>query len=251
MRMSALEITATDTEAPPAPAGAPGGAAARHDAALLAELLDTLRHDVRTRFVTLDIKIDGGVAHIHGEVENSATRSAVSRLARRVEGIHAVWDFIRLPGQRLEVVDIGCGGTKQVPWAIGIDHCAQPGVDIVTDLERPLPLTDASVDHVLAIHVVEHITNFLELMDDIHRVLRPSGTLHVMAPDWRAVTAIADPTHRRYLAAQTFKYFCEPHGCRLWGPLKVAGDGQTVFADLRPLRDGGPAPVAGVARWLV
>lgn len=219
------------------------------DLALRSELLDALKHDVRTRRVTLDIVVDGGVAHMHGEVPNDALRTIVARLTRRIDGIYAVWDFVTIPGQQLRVLDVGCGSNKQVPEAIGIDICRHAEVDIVADLEHGIPLPDAYADHILAIHVIEHLDNLLGLMDEMHRVLRPGGTLHVMTPDRRAVNAIADPTHRRYIDVQTFKYFCEPHGHRLWEPLKVTSDGTTVFADLRPSHAAAQKAAPGLARW--
>jgi hypothetical protein len=83
-------------------------------------------------------------------------------------------------------------------------------------------------------------------MNELHRVLADDGVLHVLSPHWQSVTAVADPTHVKYLDVQTFKWFCGPHGgAEVWHPLHAGYDGASVFADLRPMRRGEPLPRAG------
>src|SRR5579863_3191375 len=48
-------------------------------------------------------------------------------------------------------VDIGCG-TESRPGFIGIDRFPLPGVSVVCDLEKGIPLADGSVDYLLASH---------------------------------------------------------------------------------------------------
>jgi predicted SAM-dependent methyltransferase len=96
---------------------------------------------------------------------------------------------------------------------------------------------------VFAVHVLEHLVDFLPLVDECHRVLRPDGVLHVISPWWRYVNAVADPTHVRYLDVQTFKGICDRgDGSPRWYPLHAACDGASVFADLAPLGPGDPGP---------
>ena len=60
-----------------------------------------------------------------------------------------------------------------------------PGVDLVADISKPLPLDDGSADLVYASHVLEHFPHgqTLELLRDWRRVLRPGGQLLVAVPD--------------------------------------------------------------------
>ena len=220
------------------------------DATLTAELRDTLAHDPRAAGLELDVTVRGGVAHVAGEVDSEDRRSLLRALLRRQAGVFAVWDRLTLAGRPLDVLDIGCGDTKQVPGAIGLDGEAGPGVDCVADLETPLPFADDRFDNIFAVHVLEHIRDLLGLMRELHRILRPTGVLHVLAPHWREINAVADPTHCRYIDVQTFKHFCRAKpGVLPWRPLATASADGDVFADMQPIKDGPPASSDVLARW--
>lgn len=207
---------------------------ARRDRALREEIEDLLRHDCRTHGAHVTVQVRGGVAHLRN-ANDALPKHLVRRLITRLRGINGVWDTD--PG--LRVVDIGCGGNKQQAHALGVDRHPHAGVDVVTDLERGLPFATSSVDRVFAVHFLEHVRGLIELMNEIHRVLKPDGVLHVIVPHCDFVNAIADPTHVRFFHAQTFKFFCRPYpGARLFRPLAIASTHDNVFADLQPLPEG-------------
>ena len=220
------------------------------DETLSEELHDLIAHDQRTAHLRLSIRVDGRVAHIEGKVDSEEERQRIQRLLRRQGSLYAVWDLLSLPDQQLTVADIGCGSQKQIPSACGIDRISYPGVDVVTDLEAPLPFGDDTFDHIFAVHVLEHIANLIGLMRELYRILRPTGVLHVLVPNWRHVNAVADPTHIRFMDTQTFKYFCQPRlGILPWQPLIITASDDTVFADLQPLKDGSTPADSQIARW--
>ena len=240
--MREQEAPRSDSHAPPGPR--------RRDEAIAAELRDTLAHDPRAAGLELDVSVRGGVAHVVGEVDSEARRQLVRRLLRRQAGLFAVWDRIGLPGQGPQVLDVGCGGGTQVPGAIGLDREAGPGIDCVADLEGHLPFADDRFDNIFAVHVLEHIRDLLGLMRELHRILRPTGILHVLAPHWRLVNAVADPTHCRFMDVQTFKYFClKKPGVLPWRPLSTGTAEDGVFADMQPVKDGRAASGDELARW--
>lgn len=220
------------------------------DERIAAELRDTLAHDPRTAAIQLDLGVRGGVAHVAGLVDTEAQRGFLRRFMRRQAGLHGVWDRLGIAGESPAVLDIGCGGTKQWPGAIGLDSEPGPGVDCVADLEARLPFADDSFDNVFAVHVLEHIRDLLGLMRELHRIVRPSGVLHVLSPHWRFVNAVADPTHCRYMDVQTMKYFCGAKaGVLPWRPLMTGAAEDNIFADMQPVKGG---PLAGpdeLARW--
>jgi SAM-dependent methyltransferase len=133
---------------------------------------------------------------------------------------------------------------------VGVDQFAQPGVDVVANVDEGLPFDTASLDHVFAVHVLEHVGDMVAVMAELHRVLRPSGLLHALCPHWRHVNAAADPTHVRGIDPLTFRWFCQPARSDVppWRPLSVSADIDTVYADLQPLSEGG-APHNELARW--
>lgn len=205
---------------------------------------DQAAHDGRLRDLAVRVRFDRGVAHLTGEVADAAQLRLVRELVGRLAGVFGVWGRVRVAGREPVVVDLGCGGTKQYPQNLGLDIYPARGVDAVADLSGSLPLADDSVDVLFAVHILEHLIDFLPLVDECHRVLRPGGVLHVMSPWWGHVNAVADPTHVRLLDVQTVKGIClqRPPGTPRWHPLHVGCDGASIFADLTPLGADDPAP---------
>ncbi|MEV4710681.1 methyltransferase domain-containing protein [Micromonospora sp. NPDC049374] len=207
--------------------------------------LDQVRHDERLRPLGVEVRFDRGVAHLTGEVDEPAQLRLVREQVGRLAGVFGVWCRVRVGGRHPVVVDLGCGATKQWPGNLGLDIFPAPGVDAVADLSGSLPLADDSVDVLFAVHILEHLIDFLPLLDECHRVLRPGGVLHVMSPWWGHVNAVADPTHVRLLDVQTIKGICvmRPPGTPRWHPLHAGSDGASIFADLTPLGpdDDGPS----------
>ena len=213
---------------------------------------DQARHDDRLRDLAVEVRFDRGVAHLTGEVGGPDDLRLVRDRVGRLAGVLAVWCRVRVGGRDPVVVDLGCGATKQWPGNLGLDIFPASGVDAVADLSTTLPLADDSVDVLFAVHILEHLIDFLPLVDEAHRVLRPGGVLHVMSPWWGHVNAVADPTHVRLLDVQTIKGICvqRPPGTPRWYPLHAGCDGASIFADLTPLppNSDGPSP-AHLARF--
>jgi len=204
---------------------------------------DLRKHDDRLREVGVDVRFDRGVAHLTGKVAGRADLRLVRRLVGGLDGVLAVWSRVSVDGREPVVLDLGCGETKQYAGNLGLDLRPAPGVDAVADLSRPLPVAANSVDTILAVHVLEHLIDYLALVDDCHRVLRPDGTLHLMSPWWGHVNAVADPTHVRLLDVQTIKGICQRRsGAPRWYPLHAGCDGATVFADLARVGPDDPDP---------
>jgi SAM-dependent methyltransferase len=60
--------------------------------------------------------------------------------------------------------------------------------------ETELPLSDGSLDRVLAIHLLEEADSALDTLREIWRVLAPGGTVMLVAPNRRGVWARSDAT---------------------------------------------------------
>jgi SAM-dependent methyltransferase len=200
-------------------------------------------HDERVRGLEVTAQVDGGVVHLRGQVDRSDQLDTVRQLVGRLGGVHAVWDRVRVGGRDPVVLDLGCGDQRQYPTNIGVDRRHTPSVATVADVARPLPFRDGSADQIFAVHVLEHLIDFLPLVAECHRVLRPGGVLHVLSPWWKHVNAVADPTHVRLLDTQTFKGICWGPDRPAWHPLHVGRDESTIFADLTPATpDDAPDP---------
>ena len=110
----------------------------------------------------------------------------------------------------MKVLDLGCGWDKYVlegAKVIGIDNRALPSVDIIHDLEEPLPFKDDEFDLVVASHVFEHIRNLIPLMSEVHRILKPDGMLKAWMPYCASKDGFGWVTHIRGFSLSTMREF--------------------------------------------
>jgi len=106
-------------------------------------------------------------------------------------------------------LDMGCGSNKQEGY-IGLDIRPLPNVEIVHDVELvPYPLPDECCIQILASHLVEHICpkNFVDVMNEWWRLLKPNGQLLISAPYGRSFGFYQDPTHCNPCNEATWAYF--------------------------------------------
>lgn len=126
-------------------------------------------------------------------------------------------------------LDLGCGAIPRNPFAAKILYGAdfsefgsrlQDGIHFVSvDLTRSLPFEADSFSSISAYDVLEHIPRwerlpddsiifpFVNLMQEIHRVLRPNGIFYAVTPGYPSKAAFQDPTHINYITVETLAYF--------------------------------------------
>lgn len=117
-------------------------------------------------------------------------------------------------------LDIGCGASKHDGF-VGIDMMDLPGVDIVHDLEEtPWPLPNECAISAVASHILEHINPhkgvFINVMDEIWRVLKPHGQLAFVVPYAGTHGYYQDPTHVNPINESTMMYFDPLHPSGLY-----------------------------------
>jgi SAM-dependent methyltransferase len=93
--------------------------------------------------------------------------------------------------ENARVLDVGAGGRRVVPGVIAIDAVPAPGVDVVGDIHC-MPLETGSFDCVVCTGTLEHVQNPQQAVEEIYRVLRPSGVVHIDVPFIQGYHA--DPT---------------------------------------------------------
>jgi SAM-dependent methyltransferase len=118
-------------------------------------------------------------------------------------------------------LDVGCGGSKTCPDAIGVDlvsggtagsHGGQAGVRSKADVTASgdyMPMfPDGEMDYVIARHNLEHYKDCVKALLEWIRVLRPGGVLAVATPDHDWVDTInIDPTHRHVFTMDSLQRF--------------------------------------------
>ena len=101
-------------------------------------------------------------------------------------------------------------GKKPRPGFYSVDHLPLPGVDIVADLNAPLDgLPDDCVEEIYSRHTLEHVTQFLPLLAEIHRVARTGARIELVVPHFSNPHGYSDPTHVRFFGLYSLFYFCD------------------------------------------
>lgn len=131
-------------------------------------------------------------------------------------------------------LDLGCGTNPQNPYGkeklFGVDIrddaqeiLAKRGITIkkANLIFDPIPFDDNYFSSVSAIDFLEHIPRqmckgssnevvypFINLMNEIWRVLTPGGRLLAITPAFPSPAAFTDPTHVNFITKNTHEYFC-------------------------------------------
>ena len=126
-------------------------------------------------------------------------------------------------------LDLGCGNVPRNPYArdelYGVDLSGGEAgfirrANLVT---QRIPFEDNSFESASAYDFLEHVPRvfpsadgtgtrfpFIELMNEIWRVLKPDGLLYAVTPIFPSKGAFMDPTHVNIMTEHTHTYFVQP-----------------------------------------
>lgn len=134
-------------------------------------------------------------------------------------------DMVRSYIEGDAVYDIGCGDTKTVPHAIGldiVDHGDPMGgvmgrnskADIVCDVFNDLPINDAST--IIARHILEHTFDPIKALQTWKKALKPhTGRLIICVPDEAKGAMIPlNPEHKAAFTKDSLKRIAEIVGLK-------------------------------------
>lgn len=114
-----------------------------------------------------------------------------------------------------KLLDVGCGtgwladhfsdytGVDGSPAAVAAGAGRGRSV-LLADVARPLPFADASFDGVVLKDLLEHVTDPVGVVAEVHRVLRPGGRVFASSPDAQK-WVWDDYTHRRPFTRKSFR----------------------------------------------
>jgi SAM-dependent methyltransferase len=120
-------------------------------------------------------------------------------------------------------LDLGCGTNPRNPFNADEMY----GIDVRDDLDKnirkadlviePIPFDTEMFDYVTAYDFLEHIPRliyapdrrypFVELMNEIYRVLKVGGTFHSQTPAYPHGPVFRDPTHVNFITDETFPLY--------------------------------------------
>jgi len=108
-------------------------------------------------------------------------------------------------------LDIGCGRNK-VGGAVGVDISKNSDADVICDIEKSLPFKDSIFDEIYCNQLIEHVSDLIKLMEEIHRVGKENTAMvFINAPYYASFDAFSNPDHKRYITECTFDMFTEGH----------------------------------------
>jgi len=136
-------------------------------------------------------------------------------------------------------LDIGCGCYPRNPYnqseIYGVDIISPTKIDnnviynICNAATESLPFPDSFFDSISAYDFLEHVPRvqlegnnsrfpFIDLMNEIHRTLKPDGKFLALTPAFPKKSAFTDPTHINIITDKTHKYFTYPDNwARMYG----------------------------------
>ena len=101
---------------------------------------------------------------------------------------------------------MGCGRQRHAN-SIGIDINLASSADVIGDLNCvPYPFAANTFDEIWCDSILEHLTDVMAVMKEIHRIARPAAKVTIITPHYTSVDAYTDPTHKHFFSTRSFDY---------------------------------------------
>ena len=95
-------------------------------------------------------------------------------------------------------LNIGCGRDIREGY-INIDKVKLKGVNKVMNIDTyPYPFKNNSIDEVVMFHIIEHAKNYERCFNEIKRILKPNGVLHIKVPHFTAAGSNSEFHNTRF-----------------------------------------------------
>ncbi|WP_207387744.1 methyltransferase domain-containing protein [Chlorobium sp. N1] len=150
-----------------------------------------------------------------------------------LSALYRKYEANSLEAESSATLDIGCGNAPRNPFGaaelFGIDvfENSEKGIRKADLAIEPIPFANDTFDFLTAYDFLEHVPRvvylperrlpFVELMNEIWRVLKPKGIFFSCTPAYPFPPVFQDPTHVNFLTEETFPlYFDDQHR---WGAM--------------------------------
>jgi hypothetical protein len=105
------------------------------------------------------------------------------------------------------LLNLGCG-KKYVPGALNVDITSSTNPDVVHNLDQcPWPFPDSHFREVQAFDVLEHLTDLIAVMEEIHRVCEDGALVRITTPHFSCANSYTDLTHRHHFGFFSLDHF--------------------------------------------
>jgi ubiquinone/menaquinone biosynthesis C-methylase UbiE len=115
-----------------------------------------------------------------------------------------------------KILVLGCGKkgfeSKDSDTVITVDINPNVGADVIHNLDQfPYPFQDNEFDQIHLDNVLEHLTDIIAVMEELHRISKPNSKITIIVPYFRSIWAHLDPTHKHFFTVDTLSYFDVDH----------------------------------------
>ena len=115
-------------------------------------------------------------------------------------------------------IDIGCGSRKH-PDFFGIDRLPFPDVDLVSDINNPLPFPDDSVEFIMASRSLPYVDDLFAVMTELYRICAHKAVICILAPYAHSFIHMSNPRFKQQFDEHTPRYFTAQFFQPSHGPL--------------------------------
>ncbi len=106
-----------------------------------------------------------------------------------------------------KILNLGCGERK-LKNAVNLDFNRFSKPDVIHNLEKfPYPFRDNQFSQVFCFDVLEHLSDLMEVMQELHRISANGAIITIELPHFSHPNAYADPTHKHWFSFFSFDYF--------------------------------------------
>lgn len=127
-------------------------------------------------------------------------------------------------------------GDKYLKGFINCDVLTNVKSDKVFDLNTfPYPFKSNYADEIRMDNVLEHLDNIVDVMRELHRILKKNGKAIILVPYGRSDGAIQDPTHKHFFIEKSMNYFADNFEYNYYSDFKFNIKVARLFTDDKTL----------------
>ena len=122
----------------------------------------------------------------------------------------------------IRILEIGVGGNEKYPLRFRSRYYPnaeyyfidkdKPNIELKNFIQidvdgNSLPFKANYFDEIYASHILEHLNNPLHFLEEIYRVLKHGGKLHIWTPNKKSKNAALDPDHKKIYDYKTLRIY--------------------------------------------
>jgi len=134
---------------------------------------------------------------------------------------------------KLKKLNLGSGKDYKKGW-INLDYNKSLNPDIIHNLDVfPYPFREEAFDVIYCSHVLEHVNDFFKTLEELLKITKKGGIIHIRVPHFSNGNGYNDLTHRRFFGWFTFPQITKGYYNKRY-PLKIISQRFNFLAENHP-----------------